>query len=192
MQEACVVALVRIGSLRDPAAVGGWLHRVLRNVCLMRLRSQPYATPHADEDVPELTPRIDEALERLVLRDWVWEAIDDLTPEDRVTLILRHFARSSSYEAIAALTGVPVGTVRSRLNRARTRLATALERETADSLLSRDEVERNTRAEWEGFYAEVHQNPVPRSYRADLRTRRRGDRSQRPLAGHSRMVEPRA
>ena len=40
VQEACVVALVRIASLRDPAAVGGWLHRVLRNVCLMRLRSQ--------------------------------------------------------------------------------------------------------------------------------------------------------
>src|SRR5206468_10621891 len=38
VQEACVVALVRIGSLRDPAAVGGWLHRIIRNVCLMRLR----------------------------------------------------------------------------------------------------------------------------------------------------------
>lgn len=167
VQEACVVALVRIGSLRDPAAVGGWLHRVLRNVCLMRLRHDRYATPHTDEDVPELTPGLDEALERLALRDWVWEAIDDLTPEDRVTLMLRHFARSSSYEAIAALTGVPVGTVRSRLSRARTLLAAALQRETADLLLSRDEVERNRRAQWEGFYAEVHEQPVPRSYRAN-------------------------
>lgn len=166
VQEACVVALVRIGSLRDPAAVGGWLHRVLRNVCLMRLRSQRCATSLADEDVPELTPGMDEALERLVLRDWVWEAIDDLPPEDRVTLMLHHFTRSNSYEAIAALTGVPVGTVRSRLNRARTGLATALQRETADSLLWRDAVERNRRADWEGFYAEVHEKPVPRSYRS--------------------------
>ena len=43
--------------------------------------------------------------------------------------MLRHFTRSSSYEAIAAVTGVPVGTVRSRLHRARTLLATALQRE---------------------------------------------------------------
>ena len=40
VQEACVVALVRIGSLRDPAAVGGWLHRILRNVCLKKSTGQ--------------------------------------------------------------------------------------------------------------------------------------------------------
>jgi RNA polymerase sigma-70 factor (ECF subfamily) len=38
VQETFVVALVKLGSLRDPSAVGGWLHRVLRNTCLMRLR----------------------------------------------------------------------------------------------------------------------------------------------------------
>src|SRR6266576_2748812 len=84
---------------------------------------------------------------------------DGLAPEDRVTVLLRHFTRSNSYEAIAAVTGVPVGTVRSRLSRARTLLATALQRETADPLLSRNEVERTRRAEWDGFYAEVHEKP---------------------------------
>ena len=129
VQEACVVALVRIGSLRDPAAVGGWLHRILRNVCLMRLRGQTQTRPHADLEVPGLAPSVDEVLERHVLRDWVWTAIDGLAPEDRVTVLLRHFTRSNSYDAIAAVTGVPVGTVRSRLSRARTLLATALQRE---------------------------------------------------------------
>jgi RNA polymerase sigma-70 factor (ECF subfamily) len=132
----------------------------------MRLRSQAYARRHADVEVPELAPSVDEALERLVLRDWVWTAIDELTPEDRVTVMLRHFTRSNSYEAIAAVTGVPVGTVRSRLNRARTLLATALQREIADSLISRSDVERTRRAEWEGFYADVHEKPMPRTYRA--------------------------
>ena len=170
VQEACVVALVRIGSLRDPAAVGGWLHRILRNVCLMRLRGQTQTRPHADLEVPGLAPSVDEVLERHVLRDWVWTAIDGLAPEDRVTVLLRHFTRSNSYEAIAAVTGVPVGTVRSRLSRARTLLATALQRETVDPLLSRNEVERNRRAEWEGFYAEVHEKPMPRTYRATYAT----------------------
>ena len=137
VQETCVVALVRVESVREPAAVGGWLHRVLRNVCLMRLRSQGHAVLHAEVNAPDPGAGLDEAVERLVLRDWVWSAIEELTPEERVTLMLRHFTRSSSYEAIAALTGVPVGTVRSRLNRARALLATALERETVDSLPAR-------------------------------------------------------
>ena len=119
VQEVNVVALARISSLRDPAAVGGWLHRVLRNVCLMRMRSQAPAVPRADVNPPGVVPSLDEAIERLVLRDWVWKAIGELAPDDRVTVMLRHFARSNSYAAIAALTDVPVGTVRSRLNRAR-------------------------------------------------------------------------
>ncbi|HEY1514173.1 MAG TPA: sigma-70 family RNA polymerase sigma factor [Gaiellaceae bacterium] len=165
VQEACVVALVRIGSLRDPAAVGGWLHRVLRNVCLMNLRSRKRTTPHADIGGPELARSVDEAVERLTLRDWVWTAIEELTPEERITVMLRHFTRSSSYEAIAALTGVPVGTVRSRLYRARTQLATALHCEAADSLFARSQLERETRAEWEGFYEELHETPTARTYR---------------------------
>src|SRR6266508_4410420 len=38
VQETFVIALRRIGDVRDPDAVGGWLHAVLRNVCLMTLR----------------------------------------------------------------------------------------------------------------------------------------------------------
>jgi RNA polymerase sigma-70 factor (ECF subfamily) len=78
----------------------------------------------------------------------VWSAIDELTPEERVTVMLRHFTRTSSYAAIAALTGVPVGTVRSRLNRARALLATELEREAAAAFPARSEIERSTRADW--------------------------------------------
>lgn len=165
VQETCVVALVRIGSLRDPASVGGWLHSVLRNVCLMRLR-RDRETPSAELSVRDTAPSVEEALDRLVLRDWVWTAIERLSPEDRVTVILRYFTRSCSYDAIAAATGVPVGTVRSRLNRARTLLATGLQRAAQDQLLSQVELERNRRADWEGFYAELHERPVPRTYRS--------------------------
>lgn len=166
VQETCVAALVRIGSLREPAAVGGWLHRVLRNVCLMRFRSQRPTTLRAEVDTPERSPSLDELVERLAFRDWVWSAIDQLTPEERVTVMLRHFTRSTSYEAIAALTGVPVGTVRSRLNRARTLLAAALEREAVASLPARGDIEQNRRTEWEAFYAELHEKPEPRTYQS--------------------------
>ncbi len=39
VHDTFVVALRKIGTVDDPAAVGGWLHAVLRNVCLMRLRA---------------------------------------------------------------------------------------------------------------------------------------------------------
>jgi Sigma-70, region 4 len=66
------------------------------------------------------------AFERCVLRDWVWTAIGRLSEPLRLPLILRHFSGASSYEAIAEICGVPVGTVRSRLNAARARLADEL------------------------------------------------------------------
>ncbi|MFJ9246724.1 sigma factor-like helix-turn-helix DNA-binding protein [Streptomyces sp. NPDC101776] len=66
-------------------------------------------------------------LERNALRDWGWEALQELSPALRMPLVLRHFATGgSSYERIAEVCGVPVGTVRSRLNRGRAQLAAAL------------------------------------------------------------------
>jgi RNA polymerase sigma-70 factor (ECF subfamily) len=165
VQETSVIALARIGSLRDPAAVGSWLHRVLRNVCLMQLRSASRVSTDVELAVAE-APSMEEALEHAVLRDWVWAAIDELSAEERATTILRHFSRTSSYEGIAAVTDVPVGTVRSRLNRARSLLAAKLQREARESFSSRERLESARRSEWEGFYAELHEKPTRRTYRS--------------------------
>src|SRR5262245_48911120 len=53
VQETCVTALGRFGALRDPAAVGGWLHAVLRNCCLMRLRHAGRETPSDQIELPQ-------------------------------------------------------------------------------------------------------------------------------------------
>ena len=132
----------------------------------MQLRKTPFVATEADFADTNNEPSLDEALEGLALRDWVWAAVDKLRPDDRVTTILRYFSRSSGYDAIAAVTGVPVGTVRSRLNRARSVLATSLQKEADDSLVSREVLEQSRRADWESFYADLHERPVPRTYRA--------------------------
>jgi RNA polymerase sigma-70 factor (ECF subfamily) len=67
-----------------------------------------------------------EVLDRHALRDWVWSALEDLSPGLRLVTMLRYFTDVTSYEDIAALCATPVGTVRSRLNHARTKLAHAL------------------------------------------------------------------
>jgi RNA polymerase sigma-70 factor (ECF subfamily) len=51
LQDAALVALRRIGDVRDPAAVGAWLRMVVRNACRMRLRA-PVAVSLTEELAP--------------------------------------------------------------------------------------------------------------------------------------------
>src|SRR5262245_3162506 len=164
VQETYLVALAKLDGLRDPAAVGGWLHAVLRNACVRRLRDRREA-PAETVDPRAPAPGPEEVLDGHALADWLWAALARLSPEERVTVVLRHFTRCQSYGAVAAVTGVPVGTVRSRLHRARSELAATLRGTLAASPLSHATPERARRAEWEHFYAELHQAPLPRTYR---------------------------
>jgi RNA polymerase sigma factor (sigma-70 family) len=69
VQDAMVVALGRIGEVRDPSSAGAWLRAIVRNNCRMVLRGRRPAGP----DTLTLTvPGPEEALEQTALRDWVW------------------------------------------------------------------------------------------------------------------------
>ncbi|SNY26078.1 RNA polymerase sigma factor [Paractinoplanes atraurantiacus] len=124
-QDAAITALARIGDLRDPAAVRAWLHMIVRNNCRTRLRARRPVTLEkahamADPDTP------DAALDRDAERDWVRHAVRRLSPAVREVAVLRYFTERNSYEQIADLCGIPVGTVRSRLSEARRQLALVL------------------------------------------------------------------
>jgi RNA polymerase sigma factor (sigma-70 family) len=126
LQDVALVALRRIGELRDPEAVGPWLRMITRNACRMRLRA-PRETPFTDALAPpssELTP--EQVLDDHALRDWIWHAIEGLSEPLRLAVMLRHFSGVTSYEEIAAACGVPVGTVRSRLSQAKAKMSEAL------------------------------------------------------------------
>jgi RNA polymerase sigma-70 factor (ECF subfamily) len=165
VQETCVVALVGLRSLRDPAAVGGWLHAIVRNACLMRLRRTSRETPAEPAEVIAFEATPEEVLEQNSMRDWIWDAIETLDNDERITVMMRYFSRCRTYQEIAAATGVPLGTVRSRLHRARTLLNGALQQSASRSALSHVDLVRARRADWEQFYAALHDAPVPRTYR---------------------------
>jgi len=133
------VALRRIDEVRDPAAIGPWLRTVVRNNCRMLLRaSRP--VPLGDLEalaLPAREPTPEQLLEHRAQRDWVWHALSALPEPVRLVTMLRYFSDVSSYEQIAALCAVPIGTVRSRLNQGRGKLTAAL-RVTAD--LAHDDV----------------------------------------------------
>ena len=131
VQDAFLIALSRIDRLREPEAVGGWLRGILRNVCLRRLRERRgeiSLDERAQKNVEERSfePSAEEYIDRLVLREWVWAALYELPEVLRVTAMLRYFSFYSSYGEISVILDVPLGTVRSRLNQVKVKLAEAL------------------------------------------------------------------
>jgi len=137
VQDAALVAVRRIGDLRDPAAAGAWLRAIVRNTCRMHLRSKT-EVPVADLDTalpPDLAADPAELLDRHGAREEVWRAIHALSPNLRLVTMLRYFTDVNSYDQIAQVCEVPIGTVRSRLSQARTKLH--------DSLLRADDGPRS-------------------------------------------------
>ena len=153
VQDASVIAFRRLHELREPAAFGGWLCAIGRNVCLTELRRNRRELLVAELPVPAEEDALlayEDEVERHALREWLWNALDDLPEGQRLVVMLRHFGRDRSYQEIAEICDVPVGTVRSRLNAARHALAERL----LDAPTSLDAVdERDER--WRSRLAEV-------------------------------------
>jgi RNA polymerase sigma-70 factor, ECF subfamily len=125
VQEAALTAVRRICDLREPQAVSGWLRAIVRNQCRMQLRARteiPIADPGqlAPPDA-ELDPA--KLVERQALGNWLWQAVDALPPSLQLVTMLRYFTAVTSYQQIASVCQIPVGTVRSRLSHARSQLA---------------------------------------------------------------------
>lgn len=130
VHDTFVTAMARLGELNDPAAVGGWLHAILRNQCLMVLRARGRRAEVSEADAPlEEVPDealLEDRIESQQLRDWVWNALGRLPEASRIAMLLRYFGSFESYDEIATILGVPVGTVRSRLFDGKARLADLL------------------------------------------------------------------
>lgn len=167
VQDAFVVALRQIGDLREPAAAGAWLRSIVRNASLMRLRG----SRELASDVPDRTAATDDgpeaALDGLALRDWVLTALDDLSEDLRATVLLRFFTIRASYTEIAAILGVPVGTVRSRLNQSKGRLADSLLDAAAAAHTDHKALVRQRWQEWSGAIDEMEAKGIANLYFAD-------------------------
>jgi len=128
VQETCLAAMRHIGSVRDPESVGAWLQAVVRRACMQherRRRNGEFLT----DSLPDLLderPGPQDRIERMELRDWIWGALQRLPEPLRVSAMLRYFGSYDSYEEVATILGVPIGTVRSRLSEAKIKLADAL------------------------------------------------------------------
>jgi RNA polymerase sigma factor (sigma-70 family) len=125
-QEVFATLLARLGDLRDPAALPGWLLAVVRSSA-RRERRAPHSVPFeaAPPGPEELVIARDEA-QRVRL------ALEALPPELRVPMALHYFAALPLAE-IAALCELPLSTVKQRMRVARARLREGLD-EMADEM----------------------------------------------------------
>lgn len=151
VSEAVTRALKNRDSLRDPAGFRGWIFRILTNTFISGCRKQrhrPEISPgdRYDDSDPDfwLFDRLHQPLllfwganpeqEFLnnVLRDDLVQALDKLTEAYRIVVLLAD-VEEFSYAEIAAILDIPVGTVRSRLARARSQLQKSLWQQAIDT-----------------------------------------------------------
>jgi RNA polymerase sigma-70 factor (ECF subfamily) len=132
VQETLVRALPKLRRFEGRASLSTYLFRALGNLWKNRLRSKQRSRlvdwfrggPGGDEaggsafDPPDPQPLATDRLETEDRAEEVRQAVARLEPTRRWTLLLRE-VEEMSYEEIAEVTSVPVGTVRSRLARAR-------------------------------------------------------------------------
>jgi RNA polymerase sigma-70 factor, ECF subfamily len=130
-QQVFLVAQGRLEQLRDPANARGWLIAILRNRFLkeaQRPEAVPATTVGVDLDgFPAEIPSGEE-----IDRERLQEALSELPAEFRVVLLMFYF-EDRSYREIAGELQLPIGTVMSRLARAKNHLRTRLFRQEPSS-----------------------------------------------------------
>ncbi len=127
VQDAFVSAYRKAGSFRGEAAVTTWLHRIVVNACLDRMRRKS-VRPVADDELIEAaereTPVPDQTAEREVSME-VSSALKLLPADQRAALVLVDMM-GYSVEDAAQVLQVPSGTVKSRCARGRAKLVPIL------------------------------------------------------------------
>jgi len=139
MQEALLKTYRHTAQIRDPQAFRPWLHRTVRNACLMSRRKRrheprrlesldgpavPGASLPPDPPAPGRDPEQEASNTRLRTR--LRRAMATLSPQSRAVLFLREMEGLSTREVARAL-GISEDTVKTRLSRARKALQAELQ-----------------------------------------------------------------
>lgn len=125
VQEAWLGIVAGLKKLGDPAKFPAWAFTILRRRCADRIRAHAAHRPRSDElteaNAPVISPRGEDQAA-------IAEAFGRLPDDQRIAATL-YFVERLKLDEIAAATGVPLGTVKSRIFTARKTLKTLLEGE---------------------------------------------------------------
>lgn len=130
-QEAFVRAWRGLPNFQRTAQFHTWLYRIVVNLCYNRLpqlkRELTLLVPDsAAQQLTDPQQQIEADMLSAELKAMLHQAIDALPPHYRLLITLRHL-QELSYNEIVEITGLPLGTVKTGIHRARARLRTAVE-----------------------------------------------------------------
>jgi RNA polymerase sigma-70 factor, ECF subfamily len=142
-QEVFVQVFKAIGTFRGDSKLSTWIYRIAINLCKNRMKYLKLRHAGEQDELGEVEERgalsgerranvgtlerPDEAMSGRQVERIVQRAILALEPTFRQCLVLRD-VEELSYEQIEEITGLPLGTVKSRIHRARAQLREAVER----------------------------------------------------------------
>ncbi|NLY43522.1 MAG: sigma-70 family RNA polymerase sigma factor [Clostridiaceae bacterium] len=136
-QEVFLKVFKSITNFKEESSLSTWIYRIATNVCLDEIRKRKKATVvsinstiqledgEIDMQVEDQGPHPDEIVERKELENEVKKAIERLNNEHKIVIILRDI-QGLSYDEIADILQCSLGTVKSRINRARNSLKNIL------------------------------------------------------------------
>jgi len=130
VQETLMRAIANIDSFQPGTNMSAWLFTILRNLFRSEYRKRRREVEDTDGSYADSLKSHPEQQSRMEFKEFR-TALDKLPPDQREALILVG-ASGFSYEEAAAICECAVGTIKSRVNRARTRLADLLSIESAE------------------------------------------------------------
>jgi RNA polymerase sigma-70 factor, ECF subfamily len=128
-QETFVRVYSQIATCHNPDSFRPWAFAIAANLCRNEVRQQGRAVPSSGprlDGTPGQAPDPEREAMSAETRRRIEEALQAMIPAQREVFILYHFTQLS-YDEIAAVLNVPLGTVKSRMNAALGRLRTELE-----------------------------------------------------------------
>jgi len=126
LQDTFVKAFTKICQLKEPGKFDGWISRILSNECLLIKRDQRFYHCSIPCNEPEAIPSQESLIEQHTDKASLLQVLARLDDKKRMVLMLRYFSQFNSYGEIARILDIPVGTVRSRLAKARKALVDPL------------------------------------------------------------------
>lgn len=156
VQDSFITAYLKLSQLKDAANFESWIRRILihnayRRITRNRKNESADGLYGIAED--ELRKHVETQLDQGPLNQKIYSVLMELSENLLIALLLRYFTKFNSYNDIATILSVPVGTVRSRLNEAKLKLTALWNQPLNKSIYNVDESQ-----EWNHFYYEAYSN----------------------------------
>ena len=137
-QEVFIKVYKNISKFNEESSLYTWIYRITMNTCIDEIKKEKkitYINTYVETDEGDLevqfedeTQRVDEILENKIKKESLIKAIKALPSEQRALIVLRDI-RQFKYMEIAEMLNLNLGTVKSKISRARQNLKELLEKD---------------------------------------------------------------